>query len=180
MLRPLLVALILLAVPAFAQLVPEGATVEKVADGYKFTEGPAAGPDVVVDADALHAELHDTLLHHAARKASSHMDGDKHDDDDKHTAFYPAGSSAVMDGQFPSCHAPTSCGAKCSKVVDDALSKCVTWVDADQPSGTVREACASTLDHAKKTCEDELPGQVQTCYRAAAAGFQALLSGESE
>ena len=123
---------------------------------------------------------HDDHRNDHNRTADNNHNRSTNDDDDKHTAFYPAGSSAVMDGQFPSCHAPTSCGAKCSKVVDDALSKCVTWVDADQPSGTVREACASTLDHAKKTCEDELPGQVQTCYRAAAAGFQALLSGESE
>ena len=28
-----------------AQLVPEGSIPEKVADGYKFTEGPALGPD---------------------------------------------------------------------------------------------------------------------------------------
>ena len=28
-----------------AQLVPEGAVPEKVADGYQFTEGPALAPD---------------------------------------------------------------------------------------------------------------------------------------
>jgi gluconolactonase len=37
--------LILWSHPALAQLVPDGATVEQVATGYQFTEGPAAGPD---------------------------------------------------------------------------------------------------------------------------------------
>lgn len=44
--RPLACALsLLLAACAHAQLVPEGAQVERVATGMKFTEGPALGPD---------------------------------------------------------------------------------------------------------------------------------------
>lgn len=56
---PRLIAAVLLlaAVPAFAQLVPEGATVEKVADGYRFTEGPAAGPDGCIYFTDIPAEL---------------------------------------------------------------------------------------------------------------------------
>ena len=139
---------------------------------------PADGS--VLDADAIHAELHDALLHHAARKVSSRLDDKKHDDDDVDdgfVAFYPEGSRGVMEGQFPACHAPTSCGAKCAKAVDDALTSCVKWVDADQPSGTPRDACGSTLDHAEKTCGDESPGQVHSCYETAAAGFRGLLTG---
>jgi len=40
--------LLLLALPthaALAQLVPEGASAQRVATGYRFTEGPAVGPD---------------------------------------------------------------------------------------------------------------------------------------
>ena len=99
------------------------------------------------------------------------------DVDDGFVAFYPEGSRGVMEGQFPACHAPTSCGAKCAKAVDDALTSCVKWVDADQPSGTPRDACGSTLDHAEKTCSDESPGQVHSCYETAAAGFRGLLTG---
>lgn len=57
MLRPLIAALALLTLPAAAQLVPEGAAVEKVADGYKFTEGPAAGPDGCIYFTDIPAEL---------------------------------------------------------------------------------------------------------------------------
>ena len=39
------IALALFALPAAAQLIPDEAALEKVADGYRFTEGPAAGPD---------------------------------------------------------------------------------------------------------------------------------------
>jgi len=57
--RPLaaLFVLSLLAAPAAAQLVPEGATPEKVADGYRFTEGPAAGPDGCIYFTDIPAEL---------------------------------------------------------------------------------------------------------------------------
>ena len=43
--RILALLLALCLTPAHADLVPEGAEVEKVADGYRFTEGPALGPD---------------------------------------------------------------------------------------------------------------------------------------
>ncbi len=45
--RPLAASLIVLflAHTAHAQIVPDGVTVEQVATGYQFTEGPAAGPD---------------------------------------------------------------------------------------------------------------------------------------
>ena len=43
--------------PAPAPLVPEGATVEKVADGYRFTEGPAAGPDGCIYFTDIPAQL---------------------------------------------------------------------------------------------------------------------------
>lgn len=39
------------ALPALSQLVPDGATVEKVADGYKFTEGPALIENIIVFTD---------------------------------------------------------------------------------------------------------------------------------
>jgi len=133
-----------------------------------------------VDPDALHDELHDTLLHHAAHRASSQLtaagehDNDDDDGEEVH-AFYPSGSRGVMEGQFPMCHAPTSCGVKCAKAVDDALGKCVEWVDADQPSGSSRDACSLTLDHARQSCAEESPGQVSLCYETAAAGFCSLL-----
>jgi len=38
-------------------LIPEGAVVEKVADGYRFTEGPAAGPDDKIYFTDIPAEL---------------------------------------------------------------------------------------------------------------------------
>ncbi|MEM9020312.1 MAG: SMP-30/gluconolactonase/LRE family protein [Planctomycetota bacterium] len=53
----MLTVLTLLAVPAVAQLVPEGAVVEKVADGYRFTEGPAAGPGGCIYFTDIPAEL---------------------------------------------------------------------------------------------------------------------------
>lgn len=43
--------------PASAQLIPDGAEPEKVADGYRFTEGPAAGPDGCIYFTDIPAEL---------------------------------------------------------------------------------------------------------------------------
>lgn len=43
--------------PAAAQLIPDGAEPEKVADGYRFTEGPAAGPDGCIYFTDIPAEL---------------------------------------------------------------------------------------------------------------------------
>lgn len=45
------------ALPASAQLIPDGAEPEKVADGYRFTEGPAAGPDGCIYFTDIPAEL---------------------------------------------------------------------------------------------------------------------------
>lgn len=45
------------ATPATAQLLPDGAEPEKVADGYRFTEGPAAGPDGCIYFTDIPAEL---------------------------------------------------------------------------------------------------------------------------
>lgn len=60
--RPLAVAASLAlfaatALPASAQLIPDGAEPEKVADGYRFTEGPAAGPDGCIYFTDIPAEL---------------------------------------------------------------------------------------------------------------------------
>lgn len=57
--RPLAacIALSLLAPSAHAQLIPDDATPEKVADGYRFTEGPAAGPDGCIYFTDIPAEL---------------------------------------------------------------------------------------------------------------------------
>ena len=52
-----LLALSILAAPAAAQLIPEDASPEKVADGYRFTEGPAAGPDGCIYFTDIPAEL---------------------------------------------------------------------------------------------------------------------------
>jgi gluconolactonase len=54
---PTLLLLLLLADPAHAQLVPDGATVERVATGYQFTEGPAAGPDHAIYFTDIPAKL---------------------------------------------------------------------------------------------------------------------------
>jgi len=51
------IALTFFALPAIAQLIPEAAEVEKVADGYQFTEGPAAGPDGCIYFTDIPAEL---------------------------------------------------------------------------------------------------------------------------
>ncbi|XAL98406.1 SMP-30/gluconolactonase/LRE family protein [Phycisphaeraceae bacterium D3-23] len=45
------------AAPAAAQLIPEDAAPEKVANGYQFTEGPAAGPDGCIYFTDIPAEL---------------------------------------------------------------------------------------------------------------------------
>lgn len=37
--------MLLVAIPAAAQIIPDGVVVEQVASGYRFTEGPAEGPD---------------------------------------------------------------------------------------------------------------------------------------
>jgi len=50
-------ALMFFVLPATAQLIPEDAEVEKVADGYQFTEGPAAGPDGYIYFTDIPAEL---------------------------------------------------------------------------------------------------------------------------
>ena len=49
---PALLGLLLaLSMPMHAQLVPDGAKPEKVADGFKFTEGPALIEDIIVFTD---------------------------------------------------------------------------------------------------------------------------------
>ena len=54
----LLIAITLLVgVSTHAQLVPKDAVPEKVADGYKFTEGPALGPDGCIYFTDIPAEL---------------------------------------------------------------------------------------------------------------------------
>lgn len=55
----LFVALVLCvtAHAASAQLIPDGAEPEKVADGYRFTEGPACGPDGCIYFTDIPAEL---------------------------------------------------------------------------------------------------------------------------
>lgn len=57
--RPLAacLALSLLASTAHAQLIPEDAEPEKVTDGYRFTEGPAAGPGGCIYFTDIPAEL---------------------------------------------------------------------------------------------------------------------------
>ena len=45
------------SLPAIGQLIPEGAEPEKVADGYRFTEGSAAGPDGCIYFTDIPAEL---------------------------------------------------------------------------------------------------------------------------
>lgn len=57
--RPSIAALLLICgtVSTHAQLVPEGAVAEKVADGYKFTEGPALSPDGCIYFTDIPAEL---------------------------------------------------------------------------------------------------------------------------
>lgn len=52
-----LLSLLFLTLATHAQLVPEGAVPEKVADGYKFTEGPALGPDGCIYFTDIPAEL---------------------------------------------------------------------------------------------------------------------------
>ncbi len=54
---PSLLPLLLLAHTAQAQLVPEGVAVEQVATGYRFTEGPAAGPDGAIYFTDIPAKL---------------------------------------------------------------------------------------------------------------------------
>ncbi len=46
-----------IAGPAAAQLIPADTAPEKVADGYRFTEGPAAGPDGCIYFTDIPAEL---------------------------------------------------------------------------------------------------------------------------
>jgi hypothetical protein len=144
----------------------------------------------------LHGDLHAALLQRAAKTAASNMlHAEEHGEDREVHVLYSGGSKSVMAGQFPSCHAPTSCGAQCSKAVDDALARCTSWADADEPPGAPREACEAHLDAAEATCAEE-PGeggggggsaagfegaagdgavQRRECYAPAAAGFRALL-----
>jgi len=146
----------------------------------------------------LHGDLHAALLQRAANTAASNvLHAKEHGDDREVRVLYPGGSKSVMAGQFPSCHAPTTCGAQCSKAVDDALARCTSWADADEPPGAPRQACEAHLDAAEATCAEE-PGeggggggggsvaglegaavngaaQRRECYAPAAAGFRALL-----
>jgi len=57
--RRILLPFLLLALcpSSFAGLVPDGAPPEQVADGYKFTEGPALGPDGCIYFTDIPAEL---------------------------------------------------------------------------------------------------------------------------
>ena len=148
----------------------------------------------------LHSDLHAKLLQHAAKTAASNVHhAEEHGSDHEARMLYPGGSRSVMAGQFPSCHAPTSCGAQCSKAVDDALARCTSWADADEPPGAPRDACEAHLDAAEATCAEE-PGegaggaaesegtagtgvggtQRHECYAPAAAGFRALLGSSDE
>ena len=52
-----LLPLLLITLSTHAQLVPKDAVPEKVADGYKFTEGPALGPDGCIYFTDIPAEL---------------------------------------------------------------------------------------------------------------------------
>jgi hypothetical protein len=162
---------------------------------HKSSIAAALGRTVDAAPADLHADLHAALLQRAAKTAASGMlHAEEHGDDHEVRVLYPGGSKSVMAGQFPSCHAPSSCGAQCSKAVDDALARCTSWADADEPLGAPRDACETHLDAAERTCAEE-PGeggaaaarlegaagtgagaaQRRECYVPAAAGFRALL-----
>ena len=103
---------------------------------HKSSIAAALGRPADAAAADLHGVLHTKLLQHAAKKAASNvLHAEEHGDDREVHALYPGGSKSVMAGQFPSCHAPSSCGAQCSKAVDDALAHCTAWADADEPPG---------------------------------------------
>jgi len=57
MTRLIAIALLCISISIDAQLVPKDAVPEKVADGYKFTEGPALGPDGCIYFTDIPAEL---------------------------------------------------------------------------------------------------------------------------